>query len=348
MSILQLLLLNGKKMKNWMEITAEEFASKFTDPLLKEAFLQMWIPEFSMFFMLITFGYLHNRNAGYPIGGSRPMSEAMEARFNKLGGSIRYNSKVKTIITNDGVAKGVRLENGQEFIADRVISAADGHSTIFDLLGNLYGDRNNRTPYEKWPVFPPLIFVSFGIKRDFGDVAKTVSGITFQLNEEVMICNEKRKWLQVHIFNQDSTLAPGGKTVVTVMLKTDYEYWKNLAHDRTKYVEKKNEVASVITKLLEQRFPGISLQIEVTDIATPLTFERYTGNWKGSFEGWLITPGNSGTIMKPMDQTLAGLKNFYMCGQWVEPGGGLPTSVMSARRLIKRICKEDHLKFKTE
>jgi hypothetical protein len=27
----------------------------------------------------------------------------------------------------------------------------------------------------------------------------------------------------------------------------------------------------------------------VTDVATPLTFERYTGNWKGPFEGWLIT-----------------------------------------------------------
>lgn len=348
LSILKLFLMNGKKMKNWMNTTSEEFASKFTDPLLREAFMQMWIPEFSMFFMLFTFAYLNNRNAGYPIGGSRPMSEAMEKRFNRLGGTIKYNSRVTNIITSDGVARGVRLESGQEFMADRIISAADGHSTLFELLGDIYGDGNSRTPYEKWPVFPPLIFVSFGINRTFDDVPKTVSGITFALKEPVTICKETRSWLQVHIFNQDPTLAPEGKTVIAVMLRTDYDYWKNLSRDREKYVEKKNEIASTLTRLLEQRFPGISEQIEVTDVATPCTFERYTGNWKGSFEGWLITPGNAGTIMKPMEQTVAGLKNFYMCGQWVEPGGGLPTSVMSAQRLMKRICKEDHLKFKTE
>jgi len=85
----------------------------------------------------------------------------------------------------------------------------------------------------------------------------------------------------------------------------------------------------------------------MTDIATPVTFERYTGNWKGSFEGWLITPSNSEVVMKPLSQTLAGLGNFYLCGQWVEPGGGLPTGVISAQRLLKKICKEDKRKFRT-
>jgi phytoene dehydrogenase-like protein len=83
------------------------------------------------------------------------------------------------------------------------------------------------------------------------------------------------------------------------------------------------------------------------NIATPLTFERYTGNWNGSFEGWLITPLNANVMMKPMSQTLPGLDDFYMCGQWVEPGGGLPTGVMSGRRLLKKICKEDGRKFRT-
>jgi phytoene dehydrogenase-like protein len=36
-----------------------------------------------------------------------------------------------------------------------------------------------------------------------------------------------------------------------------------------------------------------------------------------------------------------------MCGQWVEPGGGLPTAVMSGKRVIKSLCKEDKKKFKT-
>jgi phytoene dehydrogenase-like protein len=86
----------------------------------------------------------------------------------------------------------------------------------------------------------------------------------------------------------------------------------------------------------------------MVDVATPLTFERFTGNWQGTFEGWMITPENAGVVMKPMSQNLPGLQNMYLCGQWVEPGGGLPTGVMSARRLLKAICKEDGIKFQTE
>ena len=73
-----------------MKITGEEFASRFRDPLLKKAFEEMWMPEFSMFFMLFTFAYLHKKNAGYPLGGSMPMSKALEERYKSLGGTIHY------------------------------------------------------------------------------------------------------------------------------------------------------------------------------------------------------------------------------------------------------------------
>ncbi len=153
--------------------------------------------------------------------------------------------------------------------------------------------------------------------------------------------------MPVHIFNQDPTLAPEGKTSVVVMLPSKYDYWKALAEDKASYEEKKDQVARTIVTLLEQRFPGIGEQVEMVDVATPLTFERYTGNWQGTFEGWLITPQNAHMVMKPMSQTLPGLENFYQCGQWVEPGGGLPTGVMSGRRLVQALCKADGAKFTT-
>jgi len=340
--------LKGRKMKQWMNITAEEFSKRFRDPLLKKAFLQIWVPEFSMFFMLFTFAWLHNRNAGYPLGGSKPMSEALENRYRALGGTIRYKSRVSRITTSENRATGIVLEDGSQHMADRIISAADGHCTIFELLEGKYINEKSRLPYEKWPLFPSLVYISFGVNRSFSDFPFTVSGLSFALKEPAIIADERRDWLEVHIFNQDPTLAPPGKTCLNVMFRSDYNWWKNIAKDRKKYVEKKNEIAETVTGLLEQRFPGISLQIEATDVATPLTFERYTGNWKGSFEGWLITPDNSNFVMRPMDQVLPGLKSFYMCGQWVEPGGGLPTSIMSAKRLIKRICREDGKKFRVE
>jgi phytoene dehydrogenase-like protein len=336
---------HGRSFREWTKVTGDVFANRFRDPLLKEAFREIWIPEFSVVFMLFTFAWLHRRNAGYPIGGSLPMSQALEARYRELGGVLHYNKMVARILTSEGRATGIRLVDGTEMAAARVISAADGYATLFNMLDGKYLDPKTREPYDKWPRFPSLLFVSLGVNRRFDEIPVTVSGISFALREPVMIADKMCERLPVHIYNQDPTMAPEGKTAMTIMLGSDYEYWKKLAEDRNTYVQKKNEIATLIIRLLEQRFPGISDQVEVTDVATPLTFERYTGNWKGSFEGWLITPDNAYTMTKPMLQTVPGLKNFYMCGQWVEPGGGLPTSIMSARRLMKKICREDGRRF---
>lgn len=56
------------------------------------------------------------------------------------------------------------------------------------------------------------------------------------------------------------------------------------------------------------------------DMATPVTFHRHTGNWRGSYEGWLPTPE---VINLRMSKTLPGLDNFYMAGQLVEPDVGV-------------------------
>jgi phytoene dehydrogenase-like protein len=80
------------------------------------------------------------------------------------------------------------------------------------------------------------------------------------------------------------------------------------------------------------------------DVATPVTFQRYTGNWQGSFEGWIMTPE---TMFLRMSKTLPGLNNFYMVGQWVQPGGGLPPAAYSGRNLIQILCKQDRRKFIT-
>lgn len=339
------MVMNGKNMKRWMNTTMIDFTGKLKDPVLKEAFNEIWIPEFSMFFMLFTFAWLHNKNAGYPVGGSMPLSRALEKRYLDLGGEISYRSKVEKIITEDGKATGVLLSDGSFHAAGRVISAADGHATLFGMLDGKYLTPAIRQQYEKWPTFHSLLFIGLGVQRTFEEIPRMVSGLSFPLPQPVKIAGKTINRLQVHPCHHDPTLAPEGKTVLAVMLESDYGWWKNLAGDRNAYLREKETALSKVIELLELRFPGISGQVEMTDVATPLTFERYTGNWKGSFEGWLITPENSGVVMKPMDQTIPGLNNFYMCGQWVEPGGGLPTGVSSGRRLIRAICREDRKNF---
>jgi phytoene dehydrogenase-like protein len=143
------------------------------------------------------------------------------------------------------------------------------------------------------------------------------------------------------IYNFDPTLAPAGKTVVVVAYATDYDYWHALRQDPARYKAEKERIANEVIAGLEQKFPGITSQVEMHDVATPITWERYTGNWRGAYEGWMF--GAYGNISK----TLPGLNNFYMAGQWVNAGGGMPTAAMSGFHTIQFICQKDGRKFIT-
>ena len=48
-------------------------------------------------------------------------------------------------------------------------------------------------------------------------------------------------------------------------------------------------MSELLIDFLEKLYPGLRGDIEVVDEATPLSYERYTGNWQGSSVGWLLT-----------------------------------------------------------
>lgn len=95
----------------------------------------------------------------------------------------------------------------------------------------------------------------------------------------------------------------------------------------------------MVIDVLNKRYPGLRDSVEVVDVATPVTYERYTGNWKGAFAGWALSTRKMSLMMGiGMDKILPGLSNFYMIGQWVEPGGNVELSCASGRDVIKDIC----------
>jgi phytoene dehydrogenase-like protein len=322
------------------------FAARFRDPFLRQAFLDLFeMPDFPMLGMLMTLAWMNNHDAGYPIGGSLAFARAIEKRYLELGGEIHYRSRVQKILVEEGRAVGVRLatpvqDGGDiEIRADAVISAADGHATLFDMLDGQYLTERLREAYDGWRIFAPIVQVSLGVNCDLSAEPQMVS---FPLDEPVVIAGQPRTRISVKHYCYDPTLAPDGKSVLVTFFPSDYGYWK--AMDPARYAGEKDTVADAVIAQLQKRLPTIAGQIEVVDVATPLTYERYTGNWQGSMEGWLPVMGQFG---KRLDHTLPGLKNFYMIGQWVEPGGGLPPAATSARAAIKAICKCDGKRFTT-
>ncbi|MFN2305119.1 MAG: NAD(P)/FAD-dependent oxidoreductase, partial [Anaerolineales bacterium] len=108
------------------------------------------------------------------------------------------------------------------------------------------------------------------------------------------------------------------------------------------------EVAEIILENLEKRYPNLRAAVEIIDVATPITHERYTGNWRGAFAGWALTTRKMSMMMGiGMEKTLPGLENFYMIGHWVEPGGNVELSCASGRDVIKDICQARDKEFNT-
>ena len=335
-----------RPMRKWGKLSIADFCARLKDPLLKEAFAKIRFPDMSALILVFTLAWFHAGNAGYPIGGSLPMVRAVEKRFRDLGGEIEYKSRVTSILVEDGRAVGVRLEDGKEERADTVISAADGHATIFDMLGGRYLDDTIRGYYEIFTPFPPLVFIGLGVARDFTAEPKMVSGGHLHLAEPAQVGPTRVEAVDYRVHNFDPTLAPAGKTVITASIATEYQYWKELVADRAGYEAQKRAAADLLITALDRRYPGLAGQVEMIDVSTPVTFERYTGNWKGSFEGWLPTPA-SGSYLTGLRNTLPGLANFYMVGQWVAPGGGLPSGVITGRQVVQLMCKRDKKRFLT-
>jgi phytoene dehydrogenase-like protein len=180
-----------------------------------------------------------------------------------------------------------------------------------------------------------------GVAADF---TKEPITINYPLKKPIRIGSSEHKRITVRNHSFDLTLAPAGKTVLTVMIPTDYGYWKGIGQDRQNYDAEKGRVEEAVISAITERYPDIRSKIEAVDVATPLTFVRYTGNWRGSYQGWQFTRETTRLNMKA---TLPGLSNFYMADHWIAPGGGLPGAAISALGTIKLLCKNEGVPFRT-
>ncbi len=333
-----------------------DYVQAVHDPWLREFIKCLFLPEVPVYFVCMVLGMLADGQLGLLEGGCTDFVQAIERRYTALGGQVTYNATVEEILVEPTAlsttafaprptrqtAVGVRLSDGSEHRADVVVSAADGYSTVFKLLGGRYVNDKIKRRYATWKIFRPMLMLSFGVAREFpGELSFT----TLVLKQPIQIHDDAIRMIFVRLFNYSARFAPPGKTVVQVEFETEWGYWNDLQDkNRAAYEAEKERIAAEVLRRLEAHYPGLSQQVEVTDIATPYTFWRYTLNHNGAWEGWLPTPE---TIMTPVERTLPGLDSFYMAGQWVMPGGGVPPCLYSGRHVIQLLCRQDQQPFTT-
>ena len=326
----------------WSKRSIEEYGNRFKSPLLRAFFQSGDSAQLAAIGLVFSLAWMSDLNGGYPIGGSQAIIRLIVQNLVSLGGRIRLGAKVDEIVVENDVATGVRLVGGETIVADWVVSAADGHATIYNLLGGKYTDELTDRTYRRLKPFSSYLQVSLGVTQDLSQQP----GYLTRLLDTPLTVDPGTQLSRVpfRFFHFDPTFAPPGKTAVTCFLPTrNFDYWVNLQqHDPAQYQAQKDCIVEAVTAILEKSVPGVRQAIEVIDVSTPATVIRHTGNWKGSYEGWLLTPGLG---YRPLRMTLPGLRQFIMVGQWVMPGGGLPSGLMTARSAIKTICKQDRVPF---
>ena len=321
-------------------LTCNEYFEKlnFKSQRIKSVFFSLYgNRNFSALAFIFMLGWYNQKNAGYIKGGSYPLAQRMLEKFRKLGGKFSNKTKVERIIVEYNVAKGVLLSNGTIIPADYVIGAADGYSMIFNMLEAKYISKELDFAYKNWELFTPIVQVSFGINKAIPSKYPIVIAIT----KDGMIGKTKlENGYSIMNYSFDATMAPKGKTTIILRFDSPWKLWENM--DTKEYKAEKIQIVKDATAYLEKEYPGISEYIEVTDVATPKTDVRYTGVKDGAYEGFMPSKEN---MMKSLKMQLPGLQNFYMAGQWLFPGGGLPPSAQTGKWAVQLICKKEKQRF---
>jgi len=339
-------------MRKWTKMNMRAFAERFSDPFLREAcaLLIYANPDAPLAFHLARHAGGLSGDIQWPVGGAGELAKSIETRYLALGGKVHYRSRAEKILVENDKAVGVKLTDGSEHRADIVISNADGRNTILNMLDGKHMNetvRNYCAPNSDETPFAVDVFL--GIDRD---LSGEPSSLVLLLDPPVTIANHKYDSIEAQLYGFDKTMAPAGKGTIKIELPASYAYWRQLYDDnRERYKQEKASVAKQVIEILEGHFRGIRDQVELIDVCTLMTWERYMGGT----QGWFNFPNRKLDFTmredpsdKKFTSTLPGLSNFYFVGVWATAMGSLAHNANSGKTIVRRICKQDGKRFKTQ
>jgi len=326
-------------------MTVADYAEGFKDPFLRKAFLAIHydLPYVPVIVPMMLLAEMSRGDGGWPAGGSAALSKNVERRYLELGGEIVYRSSVAKILIEDDRAVGVQLEDGSQHRADIVVSAADGYSTIFEMLEGKYVSGIISSYYKSHPKTG-----AYGLEVCYGanlDLSREPHSLVLLQDKPLKVEGRETDRLNVEIFNFDASLAPPRKVAIKVIFESDYDYWRKLSGNKKAYANEKRKIADAVAARLEKRFPGLRKRIEVVDVVTPVSVEHFTAAHRGGLP-WLAPKEIARQVTKNgVSRTLPGLRGFHMVGQWAGAlffTGGV---CQMGRSLVRRLCKQDGKKF---
>ena len=326
-----------------MKMSCEKYAKRFKSPAIRWAITHAQPGAGNLYCMLFCYGTIAGNNGDIPEGGSKPMVERMKNRFLSLGGTLKLNASVNHLLTKNGTAVGVVLDNGDKVYGDYVVSALDPNYTMNKLLLNQYKHPQLDKRFFDMKNHPAPSCCVLAFRGKLIDMPNPYS---FEC-EPFYVGGTLINHLTLRSFAYDkNTYVKDGKCVYELLIdqySENYHYWNTLYHEnKTLYNKKKSDLATAVKGRILDKFPAFDGELEVLDVFTPKTLNRYTNASRGAYMGFLFTPKSP---MFTFNGRVNGLKNFIMAGQWAQCPGGLPLALASGRFAIQRIEKIDRSKY---
>ncbi|MCX5977368.1 MAG: FAD-dependent oxidoreductase [Coprothermobacterota bacterium] len=291
----------------------------------------------------------HIGGAYYPARSPQILASKLERALEMHGGQAYYRARVEEILIEQGKAVGVRLVDGLELRAERVVANA----TVWNLYGGLIRHERLKPGRLEWarrqiPTYASMVLY-------LGVEASVIPEGTYPV--EMLIADPKgvnEGDVTVYISSlDDPSIAPPGMHAITVIAPSPTPWpspW-DPAYRSPRYMQRKQETAEKLLNQLEERFPGLRKAIRVMEVGTPATIERYTLKNGGAVGGPKQCIGQE--IMKRL-HARSEWKNLYLCGDSTVMGMGAPAVTVSgvgAANLVLRdagLPEYRHRSFSTQ
>jgi phytoene dehydrogenase-like protein len=263
-------------------------------------------------------------------GFTQVLSRAAQA----FGAEIVLEAPVDSVITKNGRATGVALEDGSEFYADTVVSSLDPRRTFLelvdprelpdDLVENIQRFRFQGTSskvnfaLDGLPHFPAL-----GQKADhfrgFTNIGPSMDYLERAYDDAKYGWYSQHPYIDMAVQSTiDADMAPPGKHVMSCFIQ--YTPYKLRESD---WDTEKENLGDTVQRTLENFFPGFGDLVLQREVRTPLDIERTVGLSEGNiFAGEFFAPQMFFFRPAPgWSQYRTPIDGYYQCGSGTHPGG---------------------------
>jgi phytoene dehydrogenase-like protein len=280
--------------------------------------------------------------------GMQSWADVLAENFKQRGGELKLNSRIDAIVTENGTAIGVKSK-GEIFKSDYVISASDFKKTFFKLLDDrsaLKQDFISRT--EKAAVSEAFFTVYLGLDMPVETLRarmKIPHMHYYDYSPDYDIGNRNDKAFfektSPSLYSPsliNSNLAPDGKSSLMIQCMCPHRWMDNWGNgDKKVYKELKHNAMQSLINKTGKIIPDLKKHTIFMDAATPLTYERFTGNTGGASSAWSWNPKKK-YYKTPIGVTVTTpVKNLLLSSCWAAQIGGVPSAVNAAYKCVELV-----------